>query len=443
MFFGDRRTSSGGFFVPFPTFVEYCSWIFMKKYFNLILISAICSAAGAQSISSISPTKIIGGKGDILRITGSGFGASRGNNYATFMQENKAYLDAANAVKLNYTSWKDNEILLEMPNAFNGRVKVFVNGKEAFSTDTLKVTANLGYRQVNPLDYEYRSDRNGSGGITWLVHPTYWNNPDSRQAIADVVKEFRCKTGVNYLIAPLLTPVPLNLNQGLHLIAPDSALGVVGYNDRLWSSCILGAETFYHVTAQILRFSTKQNWYFGKGKVPAGMAKFRYVLFHEMGHSLGLGHVDEPGQSMYPTVTFLPSDNWCERDSITTAEKTAISHFVKLCQNFTFRACGINPLKSFSDCNDLYSSTNQPPAFSGIMQVFPNPANREFQVKLPLVSAGQNIDINIYRMDGSICYSQSLPYGQAIQLPAGFTSGVYYLRVQTAAAVYSSKLLLN
>jgi hypothetical protein len=276
-----------------------------------------------------------------------------------------------------------------------------------------------------------------------LVHPTYWNNPDARQAIADVVKEFRCKTGVNYLIAPLLVQVPLNLAQGLHMIAPDSALGVVGYNDRLWSSCILGAETFYHVTAQILRFSTKQNWYFGKGKVPAGMAKFRYVLFHEMGHSLGLGHVDEPGQSLYPTVTFLPSDNWCERDSITSAEKTAIAHFIKLCQNFSFRACSINPLKPVIDCNDLYSSTSQAEALTGTMQVFPNPAERDFQVILPHISSGQILHITVQRMDGSICYEQTLPYGNAIQLPADFAAGVYIVRAHTPGAVFNGKLLLK
>lgn len=413
----------------------------MKKILPVLafLFPFLCRS---QSVSSISPLKIIGGKGDILTIKGSGFGNSRGNSYVTFLQENKTYADANTAGTFKYTAWTDGQILMEMPIGFNGRVKVVINGKEVLSADTLKVQANLGYRQVNPLDYEYRSDRNGSGGITWLVHPAYWNNLEARQAIADVVKEFRCKTGVNYLIAPSAVPLPLNLGQGLHIIAPDSALGVVGYNDRLWSSCILGAETFYHITAQILRFSTKQNWYFGKGKQPAGTAKFRYVLFHEMGHSLGLGHVDEPGQSMYPTVTLLPSDNWCERDSITNAEKTAISHFIKLCQNFTFRACSINPLKPVIDCNDLYAST-ETIAQTGSMEIYPNPAENEFQLKLPSVLAGQTVQISVHRIDGSICFEQTLPYGQTIKLPDGFASGAYFVRAQTPLAVFNGKLLLK
>lgn len=397
----------------------------------------------AQIIKTIQPKKIIGGKGEILQIRGAGFGAARNNNFVSFMQENKAYLDANNAVQLKYTVWSDTQIMLEMPIAFNGKVRVTVNGTETYSTDTLKVIANLGYRQVNPLNFDYLSDRNGSGGVTWYIHPAYWNNPDARQAIADVVKEFRCKTGVNYLIAPMVTPVPLNLGQGIHMIAPDSALGVVGFNDRLWSSCILGSETFYHITAQIIRLSTKQNWHFGKGKAPGGMAKFRYVLYHEMGHSLGLGHVDEPGQSMYPSVTFLPSDNWSERDSITTAERTAIAHFIKLSQNFTFRACGINPLKPVSDCNDLYASTDRPFAVQSGLELYPNPAEREFNMRLQGVPQGQMVSLGIYRMDGRLLHEQPVLNGASIELPASMLPGIYLVRVQSISGAYHTKLMVR
>ncbi len=74
-----------------------------------------------------------------------------------------------------------------------------------------------------------------------------------------------------------------------------------------------------------------------------------------MRHSLGLGHVNEEGPSMYPTVIFLPSDNWSARDVITTAEEeTATKHFVGLSRNFTFRACGIDPLLANDDCENVY-----------------------------------------------------------------------------------------
>jgi hypothetical protein len=46
-----------------------------------------------------------------------------------------------------------------------------------------------------------------------------------------------------------------------------------------------------------MRFRASENWYFGPGKPPAGKSKFRYVLMHELGYSLGLGHVNEEGSN--------------------------------------------------------------------------------------------------------------------------------------------------
>ncbi len=381
---------------------------------------------GAQQIASFTPKTIIAGTGARLRIDGSGFGNSRNNSYVAFVQDNGQYNAPSTAEAYRYTSWTDTRIELEMPNAFNGKIKVVVLGKEAMSADTLHVSANLGYRQVNPLVYDHLSARDGKGGITWYIHRSYWNNPDARQAVAGVVREFRCKTGVNYRIAPLLTDTPLNLGQNIHLIAPDSALGVVGFNDRLWSSCILGSETFFFIQTQLIRLSTKENWYFGTGAAPAGRAKFRYVLMHEMGHSLGLGHVDEPGQTMFPSVTLLPSSNWSMRDSITTAERTAIGHYVALSQNFSFRACGILPLSTISNCKDAFADEALSTLTSdkAALTIYPNPARGHFQVEgLPAPAAFRLLDLS-----GRVLLSGSLRTDTRIQLP-GIATGTYILHI--------------
>jgi len=273
------------------------------------------------------------------------------------------------------------------------------------------------------------------------VHPVYWNNPEIKQAIADVVQEFRCKTGVNYIIEPLTQWTPLNLGQGKHIIAPDSSLGVVGYNDRLWASCIVGAETFYHNQTQLLRFNTQQTWYYGKGQPPAGAAKFRYVMFHEMGHSLGLGHVNEAGESMYPTVTLLPSDNWCKRDSITAAEQNAIKHYISLSQNFAFRGCGITPMKVNGDCKDVYGLNLGAEALAteGIW-LFPNPASNHIQLN---ISASATAEMSMWDIQGRPVMKRHVQGTTQIDLPQHLRNGVYIVSINTGGVFRSTRLLIQ
>lgn len=320
-------------------------------YLSLV---GLLNNAYSQQIFSISPLNIIGGKGDVLTISGRGFGDVRNSSYVSFYNEQGIYTGANVSRNFRYISWSDSEIKLEMPVAYSNNIKVIKGESSVESSEILKVMANLSYRNVNPLTYNLNIDRNGLGGITWYLHPTYWDNPEIRKAIADVIIEFRCKTGVNYVIERLNKEVPLSLSEGIHIITPDENLEIVGYNARKWSSCILGSETFYYNETQLLQFDTDVTWFYGKGQAPEGTSKFRYVLFHEMGHSLGLGHVNEEGQSMYPTVNFLPSDNWSARDVITDEEETAIKHFVNLSQNFSFRACNINPMKAIENCEAVY-----------------------------------------------------------------------------------------
>jgi hypothetical protein len=411
---------------------------------KLLFFTAIfgwLTQAFAQQITGISPKQIIGGKGEILTISGNGFGNSRGSSFVSFFREGNTYTDATTGNGFNYISWTNTQIKLEMPVAFSNKIKVNIAGTDYLSVDTLKVKANLGYRQANPLLYDLLTDNNKKGGVTWLVHPVYWNNPEIKQAIADVVQEFRCKTGVNYIIEPLTQWTPLNLGQGKHIIAPDSSLGVVGYNDRLWASCIVGAETFYHNQTQLLRFNTQQTWYYGKGQPPAGAAKFRYVMFHEMGHSLGLGHVNEAGESMYPTVTLLPSDNWCKRDSITAAEQNAIKHYISLSQNFAFRGCGITPMKVNGDCKDVYGLNLGAEALAteGIW-LFPNPASNHIQLN---ISASATAEMSMWDIQGRPVMKRHVQGTTQIDLPQHLRNGVYIVSINTGGVFRSTRLLIQ
>ena len=412
--------------------------MFSQKYVFL-LVSFLNLTLFAQ-VNSFTPSNIIGGMGKKISIIGQGFGSSQSNSYVSFFQESGQYSDANTSKGFKYLLWTDTKIELEMPVAFSGKVKVNINGMDYYSTDTLHVTANLGYRTANPLVYDYLTNNNKKGGYTWYMHTTYWNNPLAKKAIEDVFAEFRCKTGANYILAPFPSSASFSLGDTIHLIAPDPNLGAVGYNERLWTSCILGTETFYSIRSQDLRMSDKQDWYFGTGKAPAGKTKFRYVLFHELGHSLGLGHVNELGQSMYPSVSLLPSDQWSQRDSITLSEKEAISHFINLSKTFSFRACGVLPMENYNDCKDVYGYKTEIGEVNSMprLSLYPNPVSSLLNINYAVSEA---VQIQIFDAQGREVLVTNLNT-QEIDLSA-LNAGVYSLLLVDGATILRTNFIKN
>jgi hypothetical protein len=404
----------------------------MKKYF-FILFFIYSNFSCAQKITYFSPNKIIGGKGDTLIIKGSGFGISQGSSFVSFYQETNKYSDEKIGRLIKYISWNNSEIRLEMPNAFSNKIKIIINNSEIISKDTLHVMANIGYRQLNPLISDLLINGPNDTGITWYIHPNYWKNPEIKQAIIDVVREFRCKTNVNYTVKELKKWMPLSTQFGIHMIGPDSNLNVVGFNEKIWSSCIVGSETFYYNKTQLIRISSKENWYYGMGQPQSGQSKFRYVLMHEMAHSLGLGHVNELGQTMYPSVTLLPSDNWSSRDSITSDEQTTMKWHVKKSQDFKFRGCGVLPLPLVKNCNEVESllSINDQRVSNRIDWIYPNPCySNQLFCKLQLNTKSE-YKIELFNYLGQCIQPEIDIKENRISLPDNLPNGTYTIIYHT------------
>lgn len=308
---------------------------------------------------TFEPKSVIGGKGESITIKGSGFGASRGNNYVTFTSDGSNYHGADYARTFAYKKWTDSEIIVEVPPSYSNKVRVIIGSKQLESTDNLRVTANIATRSVNPLVYNQLVNRNDKGGYTWVLDKQLFDNKEARECTESVMRQFRCKTGMSFILSDQPTTAGYKMNDGVNSIVFDAPgyelpAGIVAYCDWVWFSCTSGNETIYYIPDFDCRLSTDFEWYYGKGKNPKfGMAKLRYVLFHEIGHALQLGHVNEDGESMHPIVQALPAENWLERDSITDSEQRAGTYFTQLGRNITFQGCGIKKLlpPQNTDCN--------------------------------------------------------------------------------------------
>ncbi len=405
-----------------------------------------------QAVVSFLPKRAIGGMGEAITITGSGFGSERGSSYVTFTSDGTNYHGSDYAKTFVYRSWNNSEIVVEVPPSYSGKVRVVVGSTVMESVDSLRITSNLAARSINPLDYTNLINTNGKGGYTWTLDKALFDIPQARECAESVMRQFRCKTGMNFDVSGAPTTAGYALNDGINAIIFDApgyelGAGAVAYCDWIWYSCIVGTETFYYVRDTDCRLSRKFNWYYGNGKNPEfGMAKLRYVLYHEIGHAHQFGHVSEWGESMHPVVQALPAEEWLERDTITASEKRAGAFMTNRGRNFTFRGCGIQPLiaPANTDCNsDITSDVHDESLASNHrLQVYPNPASEAVTVSSNEPRL-QDVNINLYDMLGATVSSVVLPAGSdpvSMLLP-NVAPGKYVIRATTHNDVYMLDVL--
>lgn len=383
--------------------------------------------------------KIIGGAGQPVTIRGIGFGPERGTNYVTFTSDGTNYHSAEYARTFVYRKWTDDEIIVEAPPSYSGKVRVVLGDKICESMNVLHVTSNLAARTLSPLSYTNHVNTNGKGGYTWNLDKVLHDNPEARTCVESVMRQFRCKTGMSFDVAPEGTTAGYKLNDGVNAIIFDApgyelGAGAVAYCDWIWYSCIVGNETFYYIRDTDCRLSAKFNWYYGNGKNPEfGMAKLRYVLYHEIGHAHQFGHVNEPGESMHPVVQALPAEEWLQRDTITESEQRAGWFMTRNGRDFSFRGCGITPLTppNTDDCNsDVTSDVADICAASHAIVVTPNPVLDVINVLLSS-PADPGSMVSIIDMLGVVRATQTVALGSSrlslpvASLPAGRYTIVY------------------
>jgi hypothetical protein len=141
---------------------------------------------------------------------------------------------------------------------------------------------------------------------------------------------------------------------------------------------------------------------------------------------------------MYPSVSLLPSDQWSERDSITSQEKEAISHFINLSKTFSFRACGVLPMENNKDCKYIYGFKTDVETIQtfGSLALYPNPVNNELNINYQ-ISTG--VQIYIYDMQGSLVLNKQLD-SQILDVNE-LNAGVYSIVLMDGNRVLKSRFI--
>ena len=327
------------------------------KPFGLSQLSKNAVPVGTLAISTFSPSSITAGTGSILTITGSGFGAIRGDSGRVEFScaDNVSSSTFVRPLVNNYVSWTDTEIRVKVPGVTVSGTKVL----GAAGTGPIRVKNNNGTIQtsasnlnilwshitlplvngVDELQFQLIND-NGTGGYSWSYASNFTAVPSAVTAFERAANNWKCERGANFTFnqsggAPSPVSSIGSVVDNINSIVFDDAtntlsagtLGVTfikGFSGCQGSAGIVSAHA-NEIDIVFSRNASGLGWGFQDVNKPSGFTSdnkidFMTVAFHELGHSLLLGHNRNAGTVMFPTADI----NFFNRNA-TQADKDAMA----------------------------------------------------------------------------------------------------------------------
>lgn len=262
----------------------------------------------APTVSSFSPDSLSAGTKSVLTITGTNFGTTRGTSKVRFRDANSGGSGLFDPEDVEYVSWSDTEIKVEVTRrAGTGKFTVDNGSGTVQSATDLTIT----FAQLNVVDgnddvfQPQHIGENGSG-YTWQFFSGFASNSDARQSFLRAFQSWRCGTLINWDIGSN-TSVDVIARDGVNVIRFDDGnelpTNVLGRCSSWWSGCFSGGTTLWYVAELDIVFNDGTNWNFSSGNPANNEYDFESVAIHELGHGHQLGHVIKSGEIMHFSIS--------------------------------------------------------------------------------------------------------------------------------------------
>ncbi|MEE2700313.1 MAG: gliding motility-associated C-terminal domain-containing protein [Bacteroidota bacterium] len=257
-------------------------------------------------ITSINPTSLNGGVGDVLTISGIGFGVqlptSKVMLYDADVGPGVFWEDVT-----TFISWNDTLIQLVVPNkgdnsttVGSGNVQVQTQLGSSISSQVL----NINYSHSNVQSEETQHmDKNGLGGYTFIFNNTFEATvTGSEAAFIRALESWRCATRINWDIDVQNTTLTAsNANDGENVVAFVSSITSLATSYSWYSNC--GGNNWY-VSEMDIEFNTSIPWHTDTTMPSTGQADMESIALHELGHAHQLSHVRDQTDPLYWSIQF-------------------------------------------------------------------------------------------------------------------------------------------
>lgn len=268
------------------------------------------------SITSLSPTELSAGTETELIIEGSGFGGFVGT--VSFLQSDDGGATQFDAKESDIVSWTDTKIVVKVPSdAGSGPITVTKQDNTYITSPvSLNVTFNymryylddsFGIKRSYPLRHigqmpnnTTASNHNSGGALRFKMKENFYNNMPARNLLLDIMEEWSCKTGINFIFEGLASEFDMLETQNLISFADFFENGYGGAAFASLSgiySCGQDEQKQLAVTQIDLTFDSNINW--GYDNVANNQFDFKWAASHEIGHGILFGHVIDQNNLMH------------------------------------------------------------------------------------------------------------------------------------------------
>jgi hypothetical protein len=411
-------------------------------------------------IDSIRPRFINAGTFDTLYIYGNNFGQNTGD---VFFSNADSLLGVPSFISSDdiHMDWSNNLIKVMMFSANfdyqtpgSGRIKVKnTSNEEAISSEILSIRyaiANFREENTGKAILPILVDNDDTDTFSFELDELISVNSDTANLIRKVLKQWRCKSGINWQLSNTGTNTPYGQNNTntinfvSNVLAPSTLWATqIWYSDanQNWNYCNYNNQKYMYIDEVDMLINGGFNWFtttdpnqFDTTKVDLWTA-----ALHEFGHAHLLRHNNFSNPAS-PNIMYVnyTGQTIREIDYFSALGAVWIMDSIEIVSPH----CGGDITRTYQGC----LTSTQPIISEKAFKIYPNPTNEFTIIEFENSTNDNQYELSVFDVYGRLIYYEQINanYGQNIyQLNelSNWTKGIYFVDIRVGGEKLTSKVI--